>query len=835
MTVSKPDTGCIGIEPRRDGELAIWLDIISFGSGIFFDKQLIMWKNHFLIAWRNLLKSKFYSLVNITGLATGMAVAMIIGLWIYDEVSANRNFQHYHSLYQVMMNQTFDDKRGTQPAVPYSLGDELKSKFPDIKAVAMCDWGQPHSLVYGEKKMTKSGHYIGQDAVSMFSLKILSGDKDPLRDPYSIVLTEETAHTLFGDANPIGKTLKMDNSTMLKVTAVVEKQPKNSSLSFDYLLPWQLQEQIYAWIKQFHKDNWGNNSWQVFVQLNDNANLDAVNAKVKNVVIAHFTDENTLKHIKPEVFLHPASKWRLYSDFENGKNTGGFIKYVRMFGILGFVVLLIACINFMNLSTARSEKRAKEVGVRKAIGAGRDRLIGQFLGESLLIAGIAFLFALVIVLVALPYFNKLTDKEMSLQISSPLFWGVMLLFTLLTGLLAGSYPAFYLSSFNPVRVLKGHLKAGKSSTLPRKILVVVQFASSVILMIGTIVINQQIQFGKSQPIGFNNRSLISLYWSDDIGKNIDVIRNELLKTGVVVSVTQSNSPPSDIMSGNNGWEWKGSTPVEKSTVFATITTTYDYVQTLGIKMIAGRDFSREFADSNGVLLNQAAVKRMGLKNPVGERLKWNDKEMVVLGVIPDIQMESPYRAISPLTIVFSKGWVGYLDIRINPNVPMSKAIAQIKPIFDRYNPAYPFEYKFADEEYAKKFDYEQLVGNLAAIVAILAIFISCLGLFGLASFTAEQRVKEIGVRKVLGASVLNLWRLLSRDFVLLVLISCAIATPIAWYFMDQWLKTYTLSTHIGIGVFIAVAAMAMLITLITVSFQAVKAAMANPIKSLRTE
>jgi hypothetical protein len=364
---------------------------------------------------------------------------------------------------------------------------------------------------------------------------------------------------------------------------------------------------------------------------------------------------------------------------------------------------------------------------------------------------------------------------------------------------------------------------------------VVQFASSVILMIGTIVINQQIQFGKSQPIGFNNRSLISLYWSDDIGKNIDVIRNELLKTGVVVSVTQSNSPPSDIMSGNNGWEWKGSTPVEKSTVFATITTTYDYVQTLGIKMIAGRDFSREFADSNGVLLNQAAVKRMGLKNPVGERLKWNDKEMVVLGVIPDIQMESPYRAISPLTIVFSKGWVGYLDIRINPNVPMSKAIAQIKPIFDRYNPAYPFEYKFADEEYAKKFDYEQLVGNLAAIVAILAIFISCLGLFGLASFTAEQRVKEIGVRKVLGASVLNLWRLLSRDFVLLVLISCAIATPIAWYFMDQWLKTYTLSTHIGIGIFIAVAAMAMLITLITVSFQAVKAAMANPIKSLRTE
>jgi len=571
------------------------------------------------------------------------------------------------------------------------------------------------------------------------------------------------------------------------------------------------------------------------VQLNDNATAASVNAKVKNVVISHFTDDNTLHHIKPEVFLHPASKWRLYSDFENGINTGGFIKYVRMFGILGFIVLLIACINFMNLSTARSEKRAKEVGVRKAIGAGRDRLIGQFLGESFLLAGIAFLFALVIVLVALPYFNQLTNKEMSLQVTNPLFWGVMLLFTVITGLLAGSYPAFYLSSFNPVRVLKGHLQAGKSSSLPRKILVVVQFASSVVLMIGTIVVNQQIQFGKNQPIGFNNKGLISVYWSDDIAKNFDVIRNELIRTGAVLSITQSNSPPSDIFSNNNGWEWKGSTPVEKSTIFSTITTAYDYMKTMGIKMIAGRDFSRDYADSNGVILNQAAVKRMGLKNPVGEVLKWNDKPMIVLGVIPDIQMESPYRPISPLTIIFSKGWVSFIDIRINPNMPMSKAISLIKPVFDKFNPAYPFEYKFADDEYAKKFDYEQLVGNLAAIVAVLAIFISCLGLFGLASFTAEQRVKEIGVRKVLGASVLNLWQLLSTDFVLLVLISCAIASPIAWYFMNEWLKGYKLQTHLGVGVFVAVAGVAMLITLVTVSFQAIKAALANPTKSLRTE
>jgi putative ABC transport system permease protein len=794
-----------------------------------------MFKNYFKIAWRNLVKNKVYSFINIAGLASGMAVAMIIGLWIYDEASANRHFKNYDTIYQVMMHQTFDGTRYSQHALPFPIGEELKSKYPDFKGVAMCDWGSQHSLIYGEKKFNKFGHFIGEDAVNMFSLKILDGDKNPLHDPYSIVLSDEMAKTIFGNENPIGKVLKFDNQTNLKVTAVVPKQPKNSSFTFDYLISWQLQETIYTWIKQFHKTNWGNNSWQVFVQLNDNASPATVNAKIKNVVISHFTDENTLKHIIPEVFVHPMAKWRLYSDFENGKNTGGFIKYVRMFGILGLIVLLIACINFMNLSTARSEKRAKEVGVRKAVGSGRKQLISQFLSESMLISALAFLFALGIVIIALPYFNKLTDKAMSLQIASSLFWIIMIAFTIITGLLAGSYPAFYLSSFNPVRVLKGNLKAGRSSSLPRKILVVLQFASSVILMIGTIIINQQIQYGKDRPIGFNNKGLISVYWSDDIAKNFEVMRQEMLSSGAVISVTQSNSPPSEIYSNNNGWEWKGSQPIEKSTVFSTIATTYDYTKTLGIKLDDGRDFSRDFADSNAVILNQAAVKRMRLKNPVGETLKWNDKLMTVVGVIPDIQMESPFRPISPLTIIFSKGWVGDIDIRMNPNMSASKAIALIKPIFDRYNPAFPFEYQFADEQYAKKFNYEELVGNLAAIVAILAIFISCLGLFGLASFTAEQRIKEIGVRKVLGASVLNLWQLLSKDFVILVLASCAIAIPVAWYFMNEWLKSYQYKTTIGVGIFVIVVVLAMAITLITVSFQAIKAAMANPVKSLRTE
>ena len=794
-----------------------------------------MIKNYFKIAWRNLVKNKVYSFINILGLAAGMAVAMIVGLWIYDEVSTNKHFKNYNTLYQVMMYQTFDGKRGSQTALPFPLGEELKAKYPDFKAVAMCDWGSNRSLIYGDKKISKYGHYIGEEAVDMFSLKILSGDKEPLHEPYSIVLTDQTAKALFGAENPVGKMIKLDNSTNLKVTAIVPTPPKTSSLKFDYLIPWSLEEKIYSYIGLYHKTNWGNNSWQVFVQLNNSATEKTVDAKIKNVVLNHFTDDNTIKSVKPEIFIHPMRKWRLYGNFENGKNTGGFIKYVRMFGILGLIVLLIACINFMNLSTARSEKRAKEVGVRKAVGSGRKDLIRQFLSESMLIAALSFFFALLLVAIALPYFNKLTEKEMSLQISNPLFWGIMIVFTIITGLLAGSYPAFYLSSFNPVRVLKGNLNAGKKSSLPRKILVVVQFACSVILMIGTVVIYEQIQYGKNQPIGFNNRGLITVNWSDDISKNFDALKQELLSTGAAVSVCQSNSPPSEIYSNNNGWEWKNSQPIEQTVIFSTITTTYDYTKTLGIKLLSGRDFSKDFADSASVVLNEAAVKRMGLKNPVGEQLKWNGTPMTVIGVIPDIQMESPYRPISPLTIIFNKGWVSYVDVRLNPQMSASKAISLVKPIFDKYNPAYPFEYKFADEEYAKKFNYEELVGNLAAIIAVLAVFISCLGLFGLASFTAEQRVKEIGVRKVLGASVFNLWKLLSKDFVILVLTACVIAIPIAYYGMNEWLKSYEHKISIGISVFVSVIAAAIAITLITVSFQAIKAALENPVKSLRTE
>ena len=793
-----------------------------------------MLKNYLKIALRNLVKNKVYSFINIAGLAVGMAVAMLIGLWMIDELSANKHHKNYDSIYQVMMHQTFDGHRGSQNQLPYPMGEELRTKYPDFKAVAMCDWGSGHSLVMGNQKFSKVGHFLGEQGIDIFSFQVLKGDKNPLKDPYSIVLTDELAQTFFGNQNPIGKVLKMDNTVDLKVTAVVTKQPKNATFQFDYLIPWQLQEKINPEIKN---NTWGNNSFQVFVQLKEGVNLTKTNASIKNVVFNHFADNKLMQTVvKPVVFLFPMERWRLYSEFNDGINTGGYIKYVKLFGILGIIILLIACINFMNLSTARSEKRAKEVGVRKAMGFGRRELIGQFLSESLVISFIALTLALLIVELVLPSFNKLTEKEVSLQLSNPLFWGIMLVFTIFTGLVAGSYPALYLSSFNPVQVLKGTIRVGKSASLPRQVLVVLQFTFSIALMIGTVIIYQQIQYGKNRPIGYENKGLLSVFSSTDLIKNYDPLRNELLTSRIVSSICKASSPPYQTWSNNSGWEWKGSKPDDKSAIFNTIAVSYDYIKTMQIKLKTGRDFSKEFtSDSSGVILNEAAVKRMGLKEPIGEMLKWNGATRKVIGVVPNMQMDSPFEVIRPMTIVFIKDWVSVLCVRVNPTISASEALRKMAPIFEKYNPGYPFEYQFTDEQYAKKFNYLELIGKLSLVVAFLAIFISCLGLFGLASFMAEQRTKEIGVRKVLGATVMNITTLLSKDFLKLVIISIVIASPIAYFSMKNWLQEYEYRIEIGAGVFILVMIIAMIIALATVIYQAIRAGLANPVKSLRTE
>ena len=529
-------------------------------------------------------------------------------------------------------------------------------------------------------------------------------------------------------------------------------------------------------------------------------------------------------------------KWYLYNEFENGVAIGGRIHFVWLFGIIGIFVLLLACINFMNLSTARSEKRAKEIGIRKAIGSLRRQLIGQFLSESLVMAFIAMCFLIALVYISLPFFNTLANKTMSVPFANPLFWLVTIGFAFLTGLFAGSYPAFYLSGFNTIKILKGTFRVGRLAVIPRKVLVVIQFTVSIAFIICTVIVFRQVQFTKNRPVGYSREGLITMDMNTpDIRKNYNGLRNELLKTGMVEDMAEANSTTTEIWSNNTGLDWKGKDP-GSSPLFGTIAITHDYGKTVGWQVVSGRDFSRDFpADTGAFILNESAVKLTGMKDPIGKTMKWNGEDHVITGIVKDMIMESPYESTHPTIFHMQYGWVNKIILRIKATVPVRSALTAIEGVFNKYNPSSPFEYNFVDEEYARKFSVEERIGKLASFFAVLAILISCLGLFGLASFVAEQRTKEIGVRKVLGATILNVWQTLSKDFVVLVIISCFIAIPIAYYFMNQWLQKYQYRADMSWWIFVAAIVGSLLITLITVSFQAIKAAIANPIKSLRTE
>ena len=532
--------------------------------------------------------------------------------------------------------------------------------------------------------------------------------------------------------------------------------------------------------------------------------------------------------------VFPMAKWHLYSEFQNGVSVGGRIRFIWLFGIIGVFVLLLACINFMNLSTARSEKRAKEVGIRKAIGSLRGQLVRQFLSESMLVVFLAFILTILLVLLAIPYFNSIADKQVTLPLDNPLFWLVTLGFTFLTGFIAGSYPAFYLSAFKPVKVLKGSFKVGRLAAMPRKVLVVIQFSVSIVLIIGTIIVFRQIQFAKNRPVGYSRNGLITVDMNTpQLFGHYEVMRHDLKQTGAVVDMAESNSSPTQIWANNDGFTWEG-IPAGFDPTFANIAVTPDFGNTVGWKIIDGRDFSRNFtSDTGAFILNEAAVKLSGIKNPVGKIMHWFNKDHVITGVVKDMVMESPYNPAVATVFQMQPGWVGLIDIRINPRMPVHDAISKIAAVFKKYNPDSPFDFKFVDDEYARKFSDEQRIGNIATVFAALAIFISCLGLFGMASFVAEQRIKEIGVRKVLGATVFNLWQLLSKDFMVLIIISLVIATPVSYYFMHNWLQGYQYRTEITWWIYAIAAIGAILITLLTVSYQSIKAALTNPVKSLK--
>ncbi|WP_350284789.1 ABC transporter permease [uncultured Croceitalea sp.] len=797
-----------------------------------------MLKNYFKIAWRNLIKNKGYSAINIGGLAVGIAVAMLIGLWISAELSFNTYHENYEKIAQVWQHQTYAGQKTTQNPIPAPLGPELENSFEgDFEHVVMSSFSWEHILSNDTKKLTEVGNYMDVAAPEMLSLKMVKGNHDGLKELNSILLSESLASSFFGNEDPIGKIIELDNELIVEVTGVYQDLPSSSEFSeLMFIAPWKLYTSSFDWVKSaVDNPRWDDNSFQLFVQIADQTNFESVNKKIKNVKYDKLNASQ--KSLKTEVFLHPMADWHLNSSWENGVQTGGFIKYVWLFGIIGCFVLLLACINFMNLSTANSVKRNIEVGIRKSLGSNKRQLINQFLSESVVVVFVSFCMAILMVLLALPFFNQLAGKQMEFPHNSLLFWSICLSSIAFVGLLAGSYPALYLSSFKPVKVLKGTFKAGPSATVFRKVLVVWQFTVSIVLIVGTIIVREQIAHSKERPLGYDNEGLIIMEVStSDYEGKYNLLRDELKNQNAIVEMAQSSSPLTATFNSNDGFTWNGKDP-SFNAEFAIFYITHDYGKTVDWEIVKGRDFSREFStDSTAYVINEAAVKYMGLENPVGKTIKWGSNEHKIVGVVKNMLSESPYESVKHAIYMIDYVYnTNYIELKLNPDKSASESLAIVEDVFTKYVPAVPFKYEFVNQNYAKKFAEMERIGTLSGIFSLLAIFISCLGLIGLASFMAEQRTKEIGIRKVLGASVINLWAMLSKDFIGLVLLSVLIATPIAWYFMGQWLQNYAYRIEIGWWIFVLAGITALVITVMTVSYQAIRAAIADPVKSLRTE
>ncbi|MEP6949358.1 MAG: ABC transporter permease [Ginsengibacter sp.] len=797
-----------------------------------------MFKNYFKIAWRNLFKNKVHSAINIIGLATGMAIALLIGLWVNDQTSFDHFLPAYQQAYQVKYNYNNNGEIRTQSEVCIPLADALKKDVPEIaytaSAFGPANYGTlTDVLAVNDKKISPNGMMAGTEFLKIFQFPIVAGNADnALTEINSIVLTQSTAKALFGDTDPLNK-IVLFNSDNLKVTAIIKDIPPNSTLQFSYITPFS-RFASGGWVKAA-TTNWNHTFFKLFAALKPNVTYAQMEPKARMLVQKYAPE--TYKTFQQQVTMQPLKDWHLFTDYKNGIAVGGLIDYIKMFSIIGFLVLLIACINFMNLSTARSEKRAKEVGVRKVVGSTRKGLIWQFLVESVVITFIAFLISLFFVQLALPAFNALAKTNIRIPFSNSNFWLIMISYVLLTGLLAGSRPAFYLSSFKPVKVLKGTIQLGKSATLPRKILVVLQFTCSVGLIISTIIFYQQIEHAKNRPRGYDPNRLIMTPAGNP---NYAALKHDVLQTGIVSSMTKSLSPATDVNSHNTIDNWQGRLANEPLSLAMNALSDTDYFKTLGMQLTEGRNFTGNFGtDSTCVILNEAAVKRMRFKEPLNQVITWSlsnaPNNLRVIGVVKDALTNAPFSAAEPTIFIFQPDWTFNIMYRLSPTVNTQAALARLKPIFNKYNPDYPYEYHFVDESYATKFELEMLIGRLAGIFAALAIFISCMGLFGLAAYVAEQRTKEIGIRKVLGASLAQVFLLLTKDFFVLVIISCVIASPVAFYFLQNWLNNYYYRINIGPGVFIISAAVAIVITIITVSFQAIRAGIANPVKSLRTE
>ncbi len=787
-----------------------------------------MLKNYFKTAWRNLIGNISFSIINILGLAIGMASAIMILLWIQNEVGHDRFHTKKDRLYVANNRDKFEGETHAWSQTPKILAKTLKQEYPDVEdAVRVTD--QIFLFSVGEKHLNSNGAIVDPGFLNAFSFPLLNGNTDALKEGNHIVLTEKLAIKLFGNENAMGKIVKIDSTDNFTVAGVLKDLPNNTRFSFEYLLPWSYLKKIKG-----DDDYWGNNSVKTYILLKPGVSQAAFDAKIRNITINHTKDG---EKSSTQAFTQLLSDSWLYNRDVKGEYVTGRIERVKLFGLIAAFILLIACINFMNLSTARSEKRAKEVGIRKVVGAKKSALVVQFIGESIMLAFIAGVLSILMVELSLSGFNKLVSKELYIDFGSPAYWLFAILFIFFTGLLAGSYPALFLSSYQPIKVLKGRVSSVTAAITPRKVLVVLQFTFAIALIICTIIVQHQIKYGQSRESGYVRNNLTYVNLQGSISKNYDLIKNDLINKGVATSVTKSMSPITQRYSDGWGFSWAGSTEQDHKTDFIRMSADADFVKTMGLTLLEGRDIDikKYVVDSNAMLLNESAVKIMRLKNPVGQIVKDNNHNWHVVGVIKDFIFESPYEKISQLVVEGPKSWFQVMHIKLNNKNSASKNVALMTQVFKQYNPEYPFEYKFVDEEYAEKFSDEQRVGTLAGLFSGLTIFISCLGLFGLATYTAENRIKEIGVRKVLGASVASITTLLSVDFLKLVILSFLIASPIAWFSIDKWLQAYTYRIDIEWWVFVLAGLASVIIAIGTISFQAIKAALANPVKSLRSE
>ncbi|MGM9507712.1 ABC transporter permease [Larkinella sp. GY13] len=795
---------------------------------------IAMLSNHFKIAFRNLMGGKSFSIINIGGLAVGMAGAALIALWLQNEISFDKFHEHKDRLYQVYgLTGNVGGEPVAIPVTSQPLAPTLQQNYPEVEAVTRVKDVDQFLIRVDDNRFTGiPGAFADPSFLQLFSFPLVEGSKnEQLTTISSIVITEKLARKLFGTTDVLHKTIRLDSVDHFVVTGVLKDLPPNTRFTFEYLLPWDYLKKLGS---GWSNESWLSNNTPTYVLLKPNTNPAAFTAKIKDLTQRYSGRRDVWTH-----FLFPLNQWHLYAEFENGKPVGGRIETVRVFGLIAAFILLIACINFMNLSTARSEKRAKEIGVRKVAGAGRGSLIGQFITEAFLTACLAGAVALLLVMLALPSFDMLIGTQLSIPYQQYSFWLWTFGFVVITSLLAGSYPAFYLSSFQPIGIFTKQFKKSQLGLSPRKVLVVLQFTFAIVLVIATMIVRDQIIYGQERDKGYANTDLIHVNFVGDIEKNYAPIKQELLRSGAAVSVTKTMT---DLT--NDGWRswglrWPGENPKDTNTAITIFSSDADLVRTAGMTLVEGRDIdSYQYpADSFSVVLNETAVKLMGFKNPIGQTLSNRDQKRSwrVVGVVRDYIVGSPYNPIPPVVIQGPGAWFNTMHIKFNPANSTAENLAKAEDAFKKYNPAYPFDYQFVDQEYAQKFENEQRTKTLAGLFAALAIFISCLGLFGLTSFTVEQSRKEIGIRKVLGATVSQIVTFLSRDFLKLVLMAFLIATPITWYVMSQWLQDYAYRIRISGWIFAAAGLLALVIALLTVSFHTVKAALMNPVKSLRSE